>query len=100
MAKMVSEDKIRNIIKNIKHAAIDRTLADLGIIKDITIEGEKVSVTLAFPFAKIPIKEYIIMSVKAPLEKLGVKVKIETTVMNKEETQKFLETEAMYWKGS
>ncbi|MBN2030216.1 DUF59 domain-containing protein [bacterium] len=100
MAKMVSEDKIRKIITNIKHAAIDRTLADLGIIKDITIKGDKVSVTLAFPFANIPIKEYIIMSVKAPLEKLGIKVKIETTVMNKKETQKFLEIEAMYWKGS
>jgi metal-sulfur cluster biosynthetic enzyme len=99
MAKTISENEIRNVIEEIKHAAINRSLVDLGIIKDVTIKNQKVRVKLAFPFANIPIKDYLIMSVKVPLEKLGVQVEIETTVMSKEETQTFLETEAIYWKG-
>jgi metal-sulfur cluster biosynthetic enzyme len=96
----LSEKEIHQVITRIKHAAIDCSLVDLGIVKDVTIKGDKVAVTLAFPFANIPIKDYLIMSVKMPLEKLGAKVAIETTVMNKEETQRFLEMEAKYWKAT
>ena len=64
------------------------------------IKGDKVAITLTFPFANIPIKDYLIMSVKVPLEKLGVKVEIKKTVMNEEEAQRFLEMEEKYWKGA
>lgn len=100
MTKTISEEEIRDVIAKIRHAAIDCSLVDLGIVKDVTIKGDKVAVTLAFPFANIPIKDYLVMSVKMPLEKFGVKVEVETTVMNEEETQRFLEMEAKYWKGS
>jgi metal-sulfur cluster biosynthetic enzyme len=100
MTKTISEEEIRDVIGKVRHAAIDCSLVDLGIVKNVTIKGDKVAVTLAFPFANIPIKDYLVMSVKMPLEKLGVKVEVETTVMNEEETQRFLEMEAKYWKGS
>ena len=100
MTQIISEEEIRNEIAKIKHAAIDCSLVDLGIVKDVTIKVDQVVVTLAFPFANIPIKDYLVMSVKMPLEKLGVKVEVETTVMDEEEAQRFLEMEARYWKGS
>ncbi len=103
MAKMmetISEKEIRNVIDQIKHAAIDSSLVDLGIIKDVTINGDKVTVTLAFPFDNIPIKEYLVLSVKTPLEKLGAKVDVKTIVMNEEESQRFLEMETKHWKGN
>lgn len=98
MTKMISEEEIRDVVAKVRHAAIDCSLVDLGIVKDVTIKGDKVAVTLAFPFANIPIKDYLVMSVKMPLEKLGVKVEVKTTVMTEEETQRFLEMEAKYWK--
>jgi len=100
MAKNIPEENIRKVIAQIKHSAIDCTLVDLGIVKKVAVKGNNASVTLAFPFANIPIKDYLIMSVKVPLEKLGVKVEIEKTVMNEEETQRFLEMEARHWKGN
>jgi metal-sulfur cluster biosynthetic enzyme len=96
----LSEKEIHQVIARIKHAAIDCSLVDLGIVKDVTIKGDIVTVTLAFPFANIPIKDYLIMSVKTPLEKLGVKVKVETTVMDEKESKRFLEMESKYWKGN
>jgi ATP-binding protein involved in chromosome partitioning len=97
--KAISEKEIRNVIGQIKHAAIDCSLVDLGIVKDVIIEKNRATVTLAFPFANIPIKEYLVMSIKTPLEKLGVEIEIKTTVMNEKESQRFLEMEAKYWKG-
>jgi len=47
----------------VKHPAIDRTLTELGILKDITVEGDTVFVTLAFPFPGIPIRELLVESV-------------------------------------
>ena len=99
MAENVSEQEIRKVIAEIKHSAIDCTLIDLGIIKDVSIDKKNVVVTLAFPFANIPIKDYLIMSVQVPLEKFGLDVEFKTTVMNQEEARRFLDMEEKYWKG-
>ncbi|MFO7889918.1 MAG: metal-sulfur cluster biosynthetic enzyme [bacterium] len=99
MQNDISEEKIREVISKIRHSAIDCTLVELGIIKDFGIEKDRVTVTLAYPFEDIPIKEYLIMSIQVPLQKMGVKVDIRETVMNKKEAEKFLEMEARYWKG-
>ena len=98
--KVISEKEVCDVIDQIKHAAINSSLTDLGILKDVTINEDKVTVTLAFPFDNIPIKEYLIMSVKTPLEKLGAKVEVKTTVMNEKESQRFLKMEAKHWKGN
>ena len=98
MSEYVSEVKIRKVIKKIKHSAIDRTLIDLGIIKNFKINKNNVAVTLAFPFANIPIKDYLIMSVKFPLEKICVNVDVKTTVMNQDEVEGFLDMEEKYCK--
>ena len=99
MAENVSEQEIRKVIAEIKHSAIDCTLIDLGIIKDVSIDKKNVVVTLAFPFANIPIKDYLIMSVQVPLEKFGLDVEFKTIVMNQEEARRFLDMEEKYWKG-
>ncbi len=95
----ILEGKIKKTITEIRHSAIDCTLVELGIIKDFKIDKKKVLVNLAFPFEDIPIKDYIIMSVEVPLQKIGLKVDIKESVMNEKETEKFLEMEAKLWKG-
>lgn len=99
MASTVSENEIRQVIEQVKHPAIDRTLVELGIIKDKTFEGNKVILTFAFPFPNVPIKDYLINSVKRPLEELGLEVEVNTTIMNQEERQRFLALEQESWKG-
>ncbi len=99
MQNDISKEKIIKVITQIKHSAIDCTLVELGIIKDFKIDKNKVLITLAFPFEDIPIKDYIIMSIEVPLQKMGLKVDIKESVMNEKEAEKFLEMEAKYWKG-
>ena len=93
----ISEEKVRNAVAQVKHPAIDRTLMELGILKDITVEGDTVFVTLAFPFPGIPIRELLVESVRKPVEELGAKVEVKTTVMTAEELQAFLAMEQEAW---
>ncbi|WP_455277383.1 iron-sulfur cluster assembly protein [[Eubacterium] cellulosolvens] len=99
MSRKISEENVRKLLADIKHPAIDRTLLDLGIIKLITIENNNVKILLAFPFPNIPIKEQLINSIRELINKQGLGVEIETTVMDEEKLHKFLAMEQEAWKG-
>ena len=99
MDKIVSEENVRKAIAGIKHPAIDHTLLELGIIKTIKVKNGKATIILALPFPNIPIKGHLINSIREPIEKLGVEVEMEETVMNQEELQRFLAMEQDAWKG-
>ena len=99
MGKSIAEEDIRKAIAGIKHPAIDYTLLELGIVRDMNIENGKATIIFAFPFANIPVKDYLINSVREPIEKLALEVEINVTVMNKEELQRFLAMEQDAWKG-
>jgi len=99
MSNSISEQDVREVLARVKHPMIDRSLLDLGIIKDIRIESDKIEITLAFPFPNIPIEDHLIDSVREPITKLGAEVELRLTVMNQEELQKFLTMEQEAWKG-
>jgi len=99
MTAILSETGIRETIGQVKHPAIDHSLVDLGIVKDIAITGQKVKLTFAFPFPNIPIKDMLIDSVRLPLQNMGAEVEVETTTMDQAAVQKFLAMEQEGWKG-
>ena len=99
MGTNISEEDVRNVLAWVKHPMIDHSLLELGIIKHIAVEQRKVKVTLAFPFANIPIKDQLIHSVREPIQKLGAEMEVKLTVMNHGELQKFLAMEQDAWKG-
>ena len=101
MAKEKSEEDIRQVVAEIKHPAIDRTLVDLGIVKEITVNGNKVLITMALPFPGIPtqVRDYLVNRVVEQIKKLDVEVEVDVTIMNQEELQAFLAMEQESWKG-
>ena len=98
MIENIQEEEIRKVISPVKHQAIDRTLVDLGIVKNLIVKDDRVIITLAFPSLEIPIKDYLVRSVREPIEKPNAKVEVKLTVMNQEELQKFLTMEREFWK--
>ena len=99
MTKNISEKDILNLLAKVKHPAINRTLRELGIVKDLSIKDNKVLITMALPFPNIPIIDQVVSNIKEPIEKLGVEVKVKQTVMSPEELQAFLKMEAEGWTG-
>jgi len=95
----MNEEEVKEIIGQVMHPEIDASLMELGMIKDIKLEGNKVSLTMVFPFPGVPIRDMLMESVKKPLEEQGLQVEINETVMTKEELQNFFKMEQEKWKG-
>ncbi len=100
MAKNISEQDVRKAIAEVKHPAIDCTLVELGIVKDIKVNGDNVVMTIAFPVPNIPIRDMIVNSVREPIARLGVECQIKETIMDPTEREAFLDKEQKNWKGT
>jgi metal-sulfur cluster biosynthetic enzyme len=99
-SKNISEGEVRQTLAEVMHPAIDRSLVELGMIKNITITNNKVALTLLLPFPDVPIKDYLVNSVHEAMVKLNVEVEIKIGQMTQKELQSFLAMEQESWGGS
>jgi metal-sulfur cluster biosynthetic enzyme len=101
MAKDISEEDVHKAIGQVMHPEINRTLVELGMVKDIALKDDGVSLTLVLPFLGIPasIKDYLVNSLRQAVMKLGAEVEITIVEMKQEERLAFLAMEQEGWKG-
>lgn len=101
MTRNISKEDLHRAVAQVMHPAISRSLVDLGMAKDITMEHGKVTLTLALPFLDIPIsiKDYLMNSLRKVVTDLGAEIEIQVTGMNQEEREAFLAMEQESWKG-
>lgn len=97
---MMRLEEVYTLVKDVRHPAIDHTLFDLGIIKEVDVENDVVSVVFAFPFPNIPIEDQLVGSVAAPLVERGAEFRYKVDLMTDDERNKFLMMEKDAWKGS
>ena len=81
----MTKEEIRAILEEVKHPAQgDKSLVALGMVKAIDIQGDAVTVTLAFPKRRDPLAEYLIGSARAALNRnlpQGTKAEVKTVVV-------------------
>jgi ATP-binding protein involved in chromosome partitioning len=101
MIKNISEEDVHKAIEQVMHPEISRTLVELGMVKDITLEDDEVTLTLVLPILGIPasIKDYLENSLRQAVMKLGAKAEIKIAEMNQEERLAFLAMEQEGWRG-
>jgi metal-sulfur cluster biosynthetic enzyme len=101
MARNISEGDIYQAIGQVMHPEINRTLVELGMVKDIVLKDDEVTLTLVLPFLAIPvsIKNYLMNSLRQAVMKLGAKVEIRVAEMSQGERLAFLAMEQESWKG-
>ena len=101
MTKNISEEDVHQAIKQVMHPAINCTLVELGMVKDIALKDDKVTLTLVLPLLSIPIssKDYLVNSLQQAVMKLGAKIEVRVAEMNQEERLAFLAMEQESWKG-
>jgi len=99
MEKDPSIEDVKAAIAKVMHPAIDRTLMDLGMIRDIVLAENTASLTLVIPFPGIPILSFLEKSLKDSVKPLGIDLKINIGQMNQKEVQNFLAMEKEAWKG-
>ncbi len=87
---MPTREEIMEALKKVKDPELGRSLPDLGMIRDVKIDGDKVIVTVALTIAGCPMKKRISDDVKKAVSEVpGVKeVEVELTTMTPEEREK------------
>ncbi len=99
MAGEITEEDLWKAIAKVKYPAIDRTLVNLEMIKDIKIEEDKAIILIVLPFPRIPIINKITKSVRELIEGLGLKADVKFSLMDREEREALLKRERDTLKG-
>jgi len=101
MPKNISEEDVHHTIEQVMHPEISRTLVELGMVRDIALKDDEVTLTLVLPFLGIPdsIKDYLVKGLRQAVMSLGANVEIKVAEMNEEERLAFLAMEQKGWKG-
>jgi len=101
MATESTKVRIERVLKEIEHLEINSTLFDLGMIKDIDIKEDKVTLTLRVPMLDIPIKDYLINDIKSAVKKENKNVEVEIKIeeMSRDERAKFMKKAQEAWRG-
>ena len=95
----MNEEEVKEVVGKVMHPEVDASLVELGMVEDIKLEGNKVSLTMVFPFPGVPIKHMLMESIREPLEQQGLEVEITERTMSQDELQKFFKMEQEKWKG-
>lgn len=90
---------VKITLEQVKHPAIDNSLINLGIIKEVSVIKDVVDVIFAFPFPNIPIADKLVNSISKPIKELGFNFNHTIVVMDESEKAKFMELEQQGWTG-
>ena len=89
---MITDRQVVDALRGVMHPEIKRNLVELEMIRDVSVEDERVTLTLALPFAEIPIKDDLVRMVKGAVVKLEATLQVEVnlTQMSQKERAAFM----------
>ncbi len=99
MPEPITEEEIWKAVSKVNYPALDKSLVELNMIKDLKVKITKVIVTLDVPFPNSRIINKLVRSIKEPIEDLGFKAEVKINLMSKENREKFLNIEKDTLKG-
>ncbi|MCK4552723.1 DUF59 domain-containing protein [Candidatus Pacearchaeota archaeon] len=87
---MITIEKIRKVLKKAIHPELNKSLIELGMIRNIKIEKNKIIIVLVLPFLHVPIREQLVEIIKQAIKKsCDILPKIKIKEMNQKEKKKF-----------
>ncbi len=92
---MKKNNQIENLLKQVNHPEINNSLVELGMIGKIQQNNKKTAIELKLPMPDVPIKEILVDLIKNKLK--DFEVKVDFSVMNEKEKQKFFELAHKNW---
>jgi len=97
----MDEEAVIQAIQRVEHPEINCTLAELGMVQDIQVSGDRVSLKLVLPFLGIPaaIRDYLIHSLRQAVAGFGAELEVQVTEMTPAERQHFFMLEQQNWRA-
>jgi len=89
---MITKEQVLEALRQVVHPEVKRNLVELGMIKNVTVQGGMAIVTIALPFIDVPIKEDLIRVVYEALSKVNpaLQVQVESIEMSQKERAAFM----------
>jgi len=89
---MITNKQVFDVLRQLMHPEIKRNLVELGMIKDVVVREDGVTLTLALPFKEVPIKDDLVRDVREAVAKLGdsLKVEVKLAEMSQQERAAFM----------
>jgi Mrp family chromosome partitioning ATPase len=89
---MITDRQVLGALGQVMHPEVKRNLVDLGMIKDVAVQGNEVTVALALPFIDVPVKEDLIRAVQEAVLKVdaALQVQVEPIEMSQKERAAFM----------
>ena len=89
MEKQISKPEIYDVLSTLEHPEIPgRNFLELGMIPDIDIHNNQVTVQLALPALDVPIRQYLVDAVQQAVEKIGEGLSVEVEVVEMDADKK------------
>ena len=98
---MLTEKEVTEAMSKTTHPEIDYSLLELGMIKEIKVDQEMVTVTMNLPFPEVPIKEHLVQIVKDAIreEDEAAEVQVGFVTMNEAQREEFGKKAREKWKS-
>lgn len=88
----LTESAILEALSHLQHPEVEgHNLVELGMIPNVEVENHRITVTLALPFRKVPIRDELIQNIRTTLANLapGFQVDMDVTEMTPEQRATF-----------
>jgi len=90
---------LAQVITKVSHPFINSSLTELGIVTDIELEDNTVSLVFAWPFPDIPIRDQLVNAIESVVTDMEFSLDFTERIMTTAEKNDFLILEKKGWKG-
>jgi len=89
---MITSEQVFDALRQIMHPEMKRNLVELGMIKDVTVGNDGVTLTLMLPFKEVPIKDDLVRSVREAVASLDSELPVDVKLgeMSQQERTAFM----------
>jgi Mrp family chromosome partitioning ATPase len=89
---MITEKQALEALRGAMHPEIEQNLVELGMIKDVVVEGSHVAFVLALPYKDIPIKNDLVQRAREAVAALepDLDIEVKLTEMSQKERAAFM----------
>jgi Mrp family chromosome partitioning ATPase len=90
---MIVDEQVVDALRGVMHPEIEqRSLVELKMIRDVSVEGSKVTLTLLLPFKQVPIRDELIGRVREAVMELDANLEVEVQLaeMSQQERAAFM----------
>jgi Mrp family chromosome partitioning ATPase len=89
---VITNEQVREALLKVIHPEIKKNLVELGMIRDVVVDSDRVKFTLVLPFMNVPIKDELIVGAKKAVEEIssGLPVEVNLAEMSQQERAAFM----------